>query len=136
MNLEWLLRPALLVAAATLLVACTGQPDVTSTAAAAPHTSSGQPVELASRSDLDAAQPATWTRWEATGERDLLFTISAGPPECTAARTRVQENSTEVAVRIEVGTIPGSGDCAAIAEEARVRVTLAAPLGKRTVRPL
>jgi len=123
-----------LLGAVLLLDGCTrdgsGDPGPTGRSAA--------PGALEVRGDLVAAQAVPWSSWRSVGEATLEFTVTAGSPDCYAARPAVHESASQVRVRIEVGRVPETADqdCPAIALTSVVPVRLAAPLGDRTVRPM
>ncbi|MEI2776779.1 MAG: hypothetical protein V9G19_12600 [Tetrasphaera sp.] len=136
-----LLRSALLAGAVAAACACSAPgsaggsdtPDPRSTRTTAPTSGSAPVQQLALRPDLDAAYAVTWP-WRLVGDATLEFRGPAGPAACTAARVTLDEGSSQVTVRLEIGGIPGAGECAAIAEASRVEVPLSDPLGNRAVR--
>jgi hypothetical protein len=135
---------AIALAAALVLCACGGVgdrpaagPDDAATSSPVDPTSpapSPTPKVLEPREDLVDVAPRPWEKAIPGEDRTLLVTFWGGVEECYGVdRVEVEEVRRRVIVTLYTGRVPGAEVCIEIAELQAVRVTLAEPLGDRTV---
>ncbi|WP_159625452.1 hypothetical protein [Actinomyces sp. zg296] len=109
----------------------TGQPATTGAPTATQASTGG---EWVSRDDLITPEPQVWDTWRAIDDTTIELAFSTGSATCLGVHTDVGESPGAVDINLSVGGLPGAPvHCPAILEMATVRVTLAAPLGDRTV---
>ncbi|HEV8297152.1 MAG TPA: hypothetical protein VGQ20_07645 [Acidimicrobiales bacterium] len=126
--------------------AAPGGPDEPTSTLAPPPSASTGPGDpgtakvVPSRTDLVNEHPATPTLVAAdpADNRILRVRFWGGVVACHGARVAVTESATTVTVALFAGTVPeGVGKmCIELAELQEIRVTLAAPLGTRTLTVL
>ncbi|MFE4498484.1 hypothetical protein ACFRFQ_01400 [Rhodococcus sp. NPDC056743] len=95
-------------------------------------------VELTDSADLTDTHPVSVTSYslvEGAGDRVAVHFVS-GTPECFGAHATVDETTSDVTVRVSVGTLPAAVGMACTMEvvDATLDLSLDAPLGDRTVR--
>ncbi|MFE5790894.1 hypothetical protein [Rhodococcus erythropolis] len=95
-------------------------------------------IELTDSADLTDAHPvsvASYSLVDGAGDRIAVHFVS-GTPECFGAHASVDETTSEVTVRVSVGTLPAAVGKACTMEvvDATLDLLLDAPLGERTVR--
>lgn len=107
----------------------------TTTTAVRPTTTAPAPTTPTTRFPGDTRRAVGWDRYTASGDgRTLTFSYYSGVPPCSVADgIQVEESSATVRVTIYERDDSRGQPCIAIAQQKSTSVTLATPLGNRTV---
>lgn len=112
----------------------TGSPGGGSTAHSASTGPTAGTTDDQPRDDLTDEKAVEWIRYERISPHRLRVFFTTGDPKCYGSRAIVRQSSTQVAVAVIVGVLPGAPkQCTAIGRYASLLVTLDAPLGDRRV---
>lgn len=85
--------------------------------------------------DLIRATTTPFESWSQVSTNTIAVHFVTGTPECYGADASVTETATTVTIELRTGTRPDSADksCIMVAVYATMQITLAAPLGDRTI---
>jgi hypothetical protein len=125
---------ALAAAAAACSTSAGSDPDRGSTAAHPSQGGSAAPQTMTSRDDLVSPRPLQWDSWRLVDPTTVEVTFLAGPADCDGVKVTAEEAADHVTIGLLTGSLPGSGECRAIALTTTTQVTLSNPLGDRRVR--
>ncbi|MGO1183998.1 MAG: hypothetical protein ACTHZ5_13170 [Micrococcaceae bacterium] len=95
--------------------------------------SSGRFQLMETQSDLENLRSVQWDDWELHETDTIRLYFVAEPRECYAVMPTVEMTQESVIVNLQVGTIPGAGECTADLKESAVDITLDQELGSRSV---
>ncbi|MFY2787231.1 hypothetical protein [Rhodococcus sp. MALMAid1271] len=85
--------------------------------------------------DLLRATTTPFESWSQVSPNTIAVHFVTGTPECYGADATVDETDTTVTIELRTGTRPDAADksCIMVAVYATMQVTLASPLGNRTI---
>jgi hypothetical protein len=121
------------VAAAACSTNAGADPGPGSTATHPQQGGSAAPQTMTSRDDLVALHPATWDAWHLVDPSTVEVTFLAGPADCEGVKVTTDETAGQVTIGLQIGSLPTSGECRAIALTTTTRVRLSRPLDSREV---
>jgi hypothetical protein len=116
------------------LIGCNGPVSSDTEGHPAETTTEMSPTDVQPRDDLADEHAVEWIRSEQPSDREVRVYFLMGNPKCYGARAQVRETPNEIEIAVMEGTLPDAPEnCALVAAEASILITLDMPVASRRI---